>query len=702
MLQAIPTGTPGVSNIGMVKIRTIEALEAEKAAKVATSAPNLRVIDSVNAHLSRLLFSAKRAKDPIERQMLKNMRQVYGEYEPGKLAAIRKMGGSEVYVLLTMTKYRAAIAWINDILRATGGERMWAALPTPCASLPPNVEGQIKSEGEELFQMVQENLAALGMMTNPEYIQEEIQKYENEVRDKTQLEIQKEAKKRCERMSLRIDDQMVEGGWDATFWAVISDLVMLKAGIIKGPVIRRRPVHTWVEKDGDWQMDVQDKLVPEFDRVSPFDWFPLSGATSIKDGGFERHHLTRSDLVAMIGVPGYREKNIRAALTAYASGRREILPTDTQLAQLRDGQTQSLIDSDRIEAWEFWGSLQGSLLQQWGIPVADAELEYEVNAWTVGEYTIRLLLNPDKLGRKPYAVDSFERVPGAFWGKGLPELMTDVQDVCNATARAIVNNAGLASGPQVEVDKSRCGDQEEIWPWKIWPSTNAQMSEAPAIRFTQPTIVVQPLLQVFQTFSGMADDQTGVPKWAHGDSGVGGAGNTSSGLSMLMTYAARGIKEVIAHVDTMVADVVGRTYDYNMLYDPDKSIKGDARVVARGSSSLLAKEQRLVRTNEFLNSTNNPVDIQIMGLPGRAKLLRTAAKLLDIDTEGVIPDSDSEIEKLTAMIAQAEAAGISPPGGSQPGSGKAPAPKPQTTDPSGAPSGGTDTNAFQNQEGVRT
>ena len=694
MMQAIPTGTPGVSNLGLIKVRSVEALEA---AQAPAAAEPQRVVDALTAHLAKKLFAAKRAKDPIERQMLKNMRQVYGEYEPDKLAAIRQMGGSEVFVLLTMTKYRAAIAWVNDILRPVG-DRPWTIVPSPQADLPPNVTGKLINDGQQLFQMVMQGLSELGLTSNPEYVEEEIQKYEDEIKDKLRRDIQQEAKLRCERMAKKIDDQLVEGGWDAAFWAVISDLIMLKAGILKGPVVRRRPVHAWVEQDGEWIIDVQDRLVPEYDRVSPFDYYPLSGATSVKDGGFERHHLTRSDLVAMIGVPGYREENIRAALAEYGpNGKREMLSTDTELAMLRDGQTQSLLDSGRIEAWEFWGSLQGSLLQQWGLPVADAELEYEVNAWMVGQHTIRLILNPDKLGRKPYAVDSFERAPGAFWGKGLPELMADIQDVCNAVARAIVNNAGLASGPQVEVDKTRCGEAEEIWPWKIWPSSNAQMSEAPAVRFNQPQVIVSPLLQVFNTFSAMADDQTGVPKWSHGNTAVGGAGNTSSGLSMLMTYAARGIKEVIAHIDTMVSSIVSRTYDYNMLYDPDMSIKGDARVVARGSSSLLAKEQKLVRTNEFLAATINPVDMQIIGIRGRAKLLREAARLLELDTEGIVPNTDSELEKLEGLLAQAEAQQASPPGGSQPGSGTVPQKKPVPTDPSGAPQGGTDTNVFPNQ-----
>lgn len=703
MNTAIPTENQGVSNFGLIKARNLEALEHEQLAQEAP--PDIQpVLDEVTAHLEKLLSLAKQAKEPIERQMLKSMRQVYGEYEPDKLAAIRRMGGSEVFVLLTMTKYRACVAWINDIYRGSN-ERFWSLAPTPLADLPPDIEGRIHRDGQELFSMVIQNLASLGMIADPEYVEEEIQKYEKEIRDITRRNLQKEAEKRCERMIERIDDQMTEGGWEEAFWPVISDLVMLKAGVMKGPVVRRRQKHKWTEQEGEWVIQAEDVLVPEFDRVSPFDLYPLSGATKVEDGVFERHHLTRSDLVSMIGVPGYSEENIRKALEEYGEkGKRDIQSVDTELASLRDGQTQGLYDSGKIEAYEFWGTLQGRLLQDRGIPVEDPDLEYEVNAWKVGSYTIRLILNPDKLGRKPYSVDSFERIPGAFWGKGLPETMADLQDVCNATARAIVNNAGLASGPQVEVDKTLCNNSEELWPWKVWQRTKSQMTEGPAVRFTQPQVIVQPLLQVYQTFSAMADDQTGVPRWSHGNTDIGGAGQTSSGLSMLMTYAARGIKEVISHIDVLVKETLHRTYDYNMLYDPDRSIKGDAQVVAKASSALLAKEQRLVRTSEFLASTLNPVDLEIVGVKGRAKLLREVGKMLEIDIDDIIPGGEEELQKLHERVMQMEqmkaqqgasSAGVSPPGGSPPESGYVPPKKQIPLDPAGAPQGGVDANVMQ-------
>jgi hypothetical protein len=749
-LQAIPTNVPGVSTLGLIKIRNNDALSAEDAERRALLAlPEDPAIPALTGYLRSCWGRAKMAKIPIEQQMLRNLRQRYGIYENDKFAAIQQMGGSQIYVLLTMTKCRAAEAWINDILKPVG-DKPWGIKPTDLPQLPDDLERQIRMDTFAVLQLVEGQLQQAGMEGIPiTDLQREIQQYEDDLRDEAQNRIQEEAQRRADRMTLKIDDQLNEGGWPDALWAVISDMITLKAGILKGPVIRKRKRSSWAQDPatGQWAIQVDEVLVPEFERISPFDVYPAPGARDIDDGYvFERHMLTRSDLVSMIGVPGYSEENIRAVLADYGrSGYREILPTDSQRAMMDTGSTLQLMENDKIEALEFWGTAQGRMLIDWGLndPTIDPDLEYEVNAWLVGSHTIRAILNPDRLGRKPYSKDSYERVPGAWWGKGIPELMSDLQDVCNAVARAIVNNCGLASGPQTEVNTERCGDSTEIYPWKIWEATNKQMLDGPAIRFFQPELIVGPLMTVYEAFAAMSDDQTGVPRWSHGNTNVGGAGSTSSGLSMLMTSAARGIKEVIAHIDRIVGDTITRTYDYNMLYDEDESIKGDARILARGSSSLLAKEQLLMRLQEFLDKTNNPVDLQILGIPGRAKLLREAAKMLEIDVDDILPNSKEELAALVMRIKQEEDAKMQqammanamsgkplppqtgqsapgqppsgqtvpkgkptpgqlpPPGNPNAGPGHAPPPNPTTLDNAGNPAGGTDTNAFQNQPGIR-
>lgn len=709
---------PGVAALGIVPFKSAAVLEAEQNEKARqrheASQGQPQYISSLAAYIDKCWGDARQAKQLVERQMLRNLRQRAGVYEADKMVAIQKMGGSEVYVLLTSTKCRAAEAWVNDILRPVG-ERPWGIKPTPIPSISPDKQAEIYQECEQIWNEVLRQAQMVGQMIDPADLACEIREYAESLYDKKLAEIREEAEKRAERMADKMDDQLSEGGWYDAFWAVVNDIITLPASILKGPVLRRRKVQKWVQNPatGKWEVRAVEDIVPEFERVSPFDLYPAPDSRHPDDGYLiERHELTRSELQAMLGVPGYSEENIRKVLAEYGTGYKQTLPIDMERSILEfSGNTEMLTHGEKIEALEFWGSVQGRLLIEWGLKEEiDQDLDYEINAWKVGSYVIRAILNPDKLGRKPYSVDSFERVPGSFWGKGVPQLMADLQDVCNAIARAIVNNAALASGPQVEVNTDRLqSDSEEIWPWKIWQSTNQQMSEAPAIRFNQPNVIVAPLLQVFDFFAALSEDQTGIPRWAFGSTNLSGAGATSSGLSMLMTNASRGIKELIAHIDKMVSGAISRLYDYNMLYDPDQEIKGDCKIIARGSSSLLAKEQKIQRTNEFLAMTNNPTDMQILQLGGRAKLLKIAAQALEIDTQDIIPSGDDlkalvqQYQKMQQMLAMQQAqsqGGTSPVGGSQPGSGQVPAASPQVLDPAGNPAGNPNGNLFQNRAGV--
>lgn len=694
----------GMVALGMVPFKPVSTLQAEEAQRKqiedAAASPS-QVVTSLSVYIDSCWGKAKTAKQPVEEQMLKNMRQRNGVYELDKATAISQMGGSDVYILLTGTKCRAADAWLNDLLRPVG-ERPWGINATPIPDLSPDIKAQIMAQVTAVGQEVVRQAAALGQLVDPNVLADELREYTQELRDKAQKECKEEAEKCAERMANLMDDQLAEGGWHDSFWAVISDMVTLKAGVLKGPVIRKRKVQKWVQGPQGWEIRATEELVPEFERVSPFDLYPAPDSRNPNDGYLiERHQITRSELQSMIGVPGYSEENIRAALRDYGpSGLHNMLPIDSSRAPLEfsGNHMQPMLQGEKIEALEFWGSVQGRMLIDWGMKGdIDPDLDYEINAWKVGSYVIRAILNPDKLGRKPYSVDSYERIPGSFWGKGVPELMADLQDVCNSVARSIVNNAQIASGPQVEVNVDRCGsDNEELWPWKIWESNNAQMLEAPAIRFNQPQCITGPLLQVFEFFSGLSEDQTGIPRWAYGNTQLGGAGGTSSGLSMLMTHAARGIKEVVYHIDTMIASCIERLYDYNMLYSSDPSVKGDAKVIARGSTALLAKEQRAMRMNEFLAQTNNPTDLQIVGLEGRAKMLKEAATNMDIDTDGIIPDKEG-LKELIAKIEAQQAALMQQgqnPGGTP---GMVPPSAPQVADAAGNNAGGGAANLFANQ-----
>jgi hypothetical protein len=266
--------------------------------------------------------------------------------------------------------------------------------------------------------------------------------------------------------------------------------------------------------------------------------------------------------------------------------------------------------------------------------------------------------------------------------------------VCNAAARALVNNMGISSGPQVEVNVERLPPNEDITtlsPWKIWQTINDPVgSSAPAIRFTQPDSRATELVGVYDKFSRLADDHSGIPAYVYGDLNVQGAGRTSSGLSMLMGAAGKGIRQVVMHIDSdVVKPIVMRQFVYNMRYDEDESIKGDVTVIAKGAINLAVKETVNIRRIEFLNATANPVDMEIMGKEGRATILREVAKGLQMSAEDVIPSREKSgyqgRVQSRAMAAQAQQQ----------------APAPGAENPDGSPKGGMEANTVQNRASGR-
>jgi hypothetical protein len=105
------------------------------------------------------------------------------------------------------------------------------------------------------------------------------------------------------------------------------------------------------------------------------------------------------------------------------------------------------------------------------------------------------------------------------------------------------------------------------------------------------------------------------------------------------------IKNVSLKIDNnVIAESVKHVYTYLMIFDDDDSIKGDISVVASGSASLVAKEQQQIRVQELLTLTNNPTDLKIIGMRGRAHMLRQVLKMHDYgdEIESIIP-TDEEL-----------------------------------------------------------
>lgn len=682
---------PGLTILRVVSNSEIERTERERMDAELQARQNSDLITGLSAHLKTCWDAARIAKDPINDVMLRALRQRNGEYEADKLQAIRVQGGSEVYMMLTEVKCRAAESWLRDILLDTGSPP-WDLQPTPIPDLSPEQSEEVQTAFAE---QVMEIIQSTGQAPNKTQMLELREMVSQDYRFK----VLQAAQARVDRMKIKIDDQFLQGGWADAFNEFLTDLVTFPCAFVKGPIVRRQRHLGWTKGPGGATIvEASERLAPEFERVSPFNIYPEPGITRINDGYiFEYHRLSRSALADLIGVPGYDDQAIRKVLDEGPGQTWVSEPTEMQREEEERKYYTEMRPTDMFDALEFWGKVSGKMLREWGMDaseVPDEAKEYDANAWLVGNYVIKAILNYDPLGEKPYVKTSFIKMPGAFWGRGIPEIIEDLQNICNAAARALVNNMSIASGPQVEVNLERIPPNEDITqihPWKIWQTLNDPLgSSAPAVRFNQPNDNASTLMGVYERFSRLADDHSGIPAYIYGDTNVQGAGRTASGLSMLMGSAGKGIRQVVMHIDTDVTKpIVQRQFVYNMRYDPDESIKGDAQVIPRGAINLAVRETVNLRRVEFLNATANEFDMQIIGADGRAAILREVAKGLQMPAEDIVPSRErlDYQARIQALAQQAQ-----PPASAQQGGAA-----PRALDQAGNPAGGAGAAVVRNQ-----
>jgi hypothetical protein len=663
-----------VVQLGLVRAAPLQVLLDEER-KAAEDTQNQPFVTGLTAYIRKCWDQARTAKQmTVEPRMIMNLRARRSEYDPEKLGQIREMGGSEIYAGLTSVKTRAAGSWLRDVLMQSGSERPWTIRPTPLPDLPPQL-------AEQLIGVVAQPIKQ-ALMSGQPVAQDQVVSMMQEAKEEALAALREEARKRCDRMADKMEDQLVEGGFMQALDAFIDDITTFPSAVLKGPVIRRKKTLKWTPtKDGQFNPEVTEGLVAEWERVSPFDIYPSPAATSVSDGYLiEKHKLSREDLNEMIGVEGYDDKAIRMVLDEYGrNGLREWLTNDVAMASAEGKATTQIAQNvdGLIDALQFWGPVQGKVLIEWGMDkseVPDTLKDYHIEGWLIGTHVIKAVVNQDFLGRKPYYVASYEDVPGSFWGRSVADLVRDPQVVVNAAARSIVNNMGIASGPQVVVNVDRLAPGEDITqltPWRIWQVNNDPTGAGqPPVMFNQPDSRIAELVGVFEKFSEMADEYSGIPKYMGGE--PGGVGRTASGLSMLMGNASKSIKQVISNIDIgVMTPMLTRLYDHNMQFSDDPDLKGDVNIIARGATSLVAKDTAQVRRNEFLMATANPVDMQIVGVEGRAAILRETAKNLDMDVDKVVPPLNKLRQQLAAQQMMQQQQQGTPPAPQQAGGGQA-------------------------------
>ena len=483
-------------------------------------------------------------------------------------------------------------------------------------------------------------------------------------------------------MEKKIIDQLEESGANQHLRSTAFEMSLFGTGVMKGPFATDKEYPNWGE-DGEY--DPIFKTIPQVSHVSVWNFYPDPDATNMDDAQYviERHKMSRSQLRALKKRPHFREQVIEEAIAAGENYVKKSWEDD-----LSDYVSEH--DIERYEVLEYWGNCDVDMLVEQDIEIPkefEALDEIQINAWVCNGKLLRMVINPFKPARIPYVAAPYELNPYSFFGVGIAENMDDTQTLMNGFMRMAVDNAVLSGNLLIEVDETNLvpGQDLSVYPGKVFRRQGGAPGQA--IFGTKFPNVAGENLQLFDKARQLADESTGLPSFAHGQTGISGVGRTASGISMLMNAASGSIKTVIKNVDDYLLKPLGEgLFKFNMQFDYDPQIKGDLEVKARGTESLMANEVRSQRLMQFLQVSSN------QALAPFAKfqyVIREIAKAMDLDPDKVTNNMDEAALQAELMKgfqgpqqAQGAPAGTDPSdptgaGGGTIGTGVAPTPQEQ-------------------------
>ena len=434
----------------------------------------------------------------------------------------------------------------------------------------------------------------------------------------------------AKKMEKKIHDQLNESGASKHLRSMAFEMALLGTGVMKGPFAVDKEYPNW-DDNGDY--DPLTKTVPSTNHVSIWNFYPDPQATSMDDAEYvvERHKLSRNQLRALKDRPYFIEDAIEEAVATGSDYVRKHWEM-----KMEDDDSYGGSYSERYEVLEFWGYVDKEILDANGVNIPK-ELQdlYEISAniWTVNGKVIRCVLNPFKPARIPYYAVPFEHNPYSFFGVGIAENMDDTQTLMNGFMRMAVDNAVLSGNLLIEIDETNLvpGQDLAVHPGKVFRRQGGAPGQA--IFGTKFPNVAGENMQLFDKARVLADESTGFPSFAHGQTGVTGVGRTASGISMLMSAANGSIRTVVKNVDDYLLAPIGKAFfSFNMQFDFDESIRGDLEVKANGTESLMANEVRSQRLMQFLQVASNPM---LAPFAKMDYIVREIAKSMDLDPDKV-------------------------------------------------------------------
>jgi hypothetical protein len=554
---------------------------------------------SLGAKLESDFRSYESHRRDAEMRWARNLRQFLGEYDPELLKMLDK-NRSQAYPRITRVKCISMLSRLMNLLFPTS-EKNWGITASPVPNL----------SVEDLTTVLQQVQAP--MLAPQEPGQPPPPPLTSEAIERAVLDF---ARVRASKLETEIEDQLAEIGGNrnlnyvALCRRVLLSGIMYGAGVVKGPFVREQAQRCWLPQPGPAGMlyvpEQKIAMRPQLEFVSLWDYYPDMSAKNIHqmDGQFQRMVLSKSQLRELADNPEFFSETILQILEQMPQGnyKEKTFESELRVIGVHSNINPNLGRKYEVLVWE--GFVASDYLEAAGITLPNGIKDMaDASVWMLNGQIIRADLSPWAELEPDQRVQMyhhfiFEEDDSSLMGNGLPNIMRDSQmSICSA-ARMTMDNGSVVCGPNMEVNRDLLvmgQDEQSIQPYKVWLREGIGVeAQWPAVRNIQIDSHLPDLQNIIKMFMEFADQETFVNPATGGDMQKGPSEpfRTAAGASMIQGMAALPFKDVVRNFDTFTISVMNALILFNKHFNTKQEVQGDFTPIARGSSSLIAKEVR--------------------------------------------------------------------------------------------------------------
>lgn len=568
--------------------------------------------------------TAESDRRPKEQEWLRAVRQMRGVYDPEDLKKIKK-NASRVYPKLTKARIVGILSRLHEML-FPDKEMNWGIDATPIPKIPKNIVTEIIAA----FQ------AKTGKPPDRKQLNDAIAQY---------------AKISAELMMAEIEDQIVEMHYETKIGKpTLKSGLVFGTGVTKGPLNDIYQRRTWEQGQDELVEKTLNIKKPYYEYTQIWYYYPDMTVTEQDQCNFEfeLHIMTPHELTKLSKRKDFNGELIRKYMVEHPDGDCPYKLWERDLRMISVGNEnvsdKNVFESEgtgintgtpkRFQVIERWGVISGRDLQLAGISLREEDLDDDIQCqiWLLKDGTIikvAVANMPDQ--KSPFKLFYYEKDDTSIFGEGLPAILRDSQLAISASARLTLDNAAITGGPQFEINYLRLVSPEsadDIYSGKIW-WTEARGADAqyPAVRVYNIDSHISEYLAIIKQFKEFGDEETTLPTWFMGEPAK--TNETVGGLSMRLGTMTVTLKDLVRNFDEYTCAVIEGLYYWNMKLNPKKEIKGDYKVNAKGSASLVMKEVQMQAMNQFA-TTLTPEDWAYVP---RRQFLEQRVKVNDLDIE---------------------------------------------------------------------